>query len=50
VPGLDNTVLATGHNMLGVSLAPVTGQLVASLLLEQSAEIDLSPYSVSRFS
>ena len=32
VPGLLNLVVATGHAMMGVSLGPVSGRLVADLL------------------
>jgi len=31
-PGLDGLVLATGHGMWGLQLAPVTGRIVADLL------------------
>jgi D-amino-acid dehydrogenase len=34
VPGLDGIHLATGHGTLGITLAPLTGELIASLLLE----------------
>jgi D-amino-acid dehydrogenase len=33
VPGLDGVHLATGHATLGITLAPVTGELLAGLLL-----------------
>ncbi len=32
VPGTENLWLATGHAMLGISLAAVTGELVAALI------------------
>jgi D-amino-acid dehydrogenase len=32
VPGVDGLVLATGHGMWGLQLAPVTGRIVADLL------------------
>jgi D-amino-acid dehydrogenase len=34
VPGLDGVHLATGHATLGITLAPLTGELLAGLLLE----------------
>lgn len=49
VPGLANVVLATGHNMLGLSMAPATGRLVAELLSDRPPFLDLSPYRLSRF-
>ncbi|BBJ38930.1 hypothetical protein SSPO_016480 [Streptomyces antimycoticus] len=32
MPGHPRVLLATGHNMLGLMLAPATGRLVAGLL------------------
>ena len=49
VPGLQNACLATGHNMLGLSLAPSTGKLVAELLTGNPTHIDPTPYSPERF-
>jgi D-amino-acid dehydrogenase len=34
VPGFDGLHLATGHAMLGVTLGPLTGQLIAGQLLD----------------
>jgi D-amino-acid dehydrogenase len=42
-------VLATGHNMLGVTLAPITGQVIARLLVDGDAGIDLAPFAPGRF-
>jgi D-amino-acid dehydrogenase len=47
--GHARVVFATGHNMLGVTFAPVTGRLIARLLVEGEAGIDLAPFSPSRF-
>lgn len=44
-----NLFLATGHAMMGLSLGPATGQLVAEMLLGQKTTLDLHPFSVSRF-
>ena len=41
-------VVATGHAMLGVTLAPRTGQLVADLV-EDRQPPELSPFAVERF-
>lgn len=49
VPGLDNALLATGHNMLGLSLAPVTGKLIADLVLERQTDLPLDAVSPTRF-
>ncbi len=32
LPGSSGVILATGHNMLGLMLAPATGRLVTGLL------------------
>ncbi len=40
--GLENLVVATGHGTLGISLAPVTGELVARVVAgEEPAELEL---------
>jgi D-amino-acid dehydrogenase len=49
VPQLDNAVLATGHNMVGVTLAPATGRLVCELLQGETPHLDITPYAISRF-
>jgi D-amino-acid dehydrogenase len=49
VPGRDRIILATGHCMLGLSLGPVTGRLVAQLASGATPEIDLAPLAVRRF-
>jgi D-amino-acid dehydrogenase len=49
-PGLENLIIATGHAMLGVSLGPITGQLVAQLACDQPPALDLAPFRLERFS
>jgi D-amino-acid dehydrogenase len=49
VPSLRNALLATGHNMLGLSLAPSTGRLIAELIRGAQPHIDVTPYCPSRF-
>jgi D-amino-acid dehydrogenase len=49
VPGLANACLATGHNMLGMSLATATGRLIAELIQDRPPHIDPAPYSPARF-
>jgi len=48
-PALENVYLAVGHNMLGLSMAPATGRLIAEMLNGQSPHIDPAPYSAARF-
>lgn len=46
---LKNLIIATGHGMLGLTLAPGTGKTVCDMVLGRPAEIDISPYSLKRF-
>lgn len=48
-PGYKNLSLACGHAMIGISLAPITGQLVSEVLLKQTPSLDLAPLSAARF-
>jgi D-amino-acid dehydrogenase len=48
-PALDNVWIAAGHNMLGLSMAPGTGKLVAELLGRRTPHVDPAPYSATRF-
>ena len=49
VPRVSNALLATGHNMLGLTLAPTTGRLIADLVAERAPHIPVEPYSPARF-
>ncbi len=48
-PALRNVCIAAGHGMLGLSMAPATGKLVAQLLGGEETHVDLAPYRVTRF-
>jgi D-amino-acid dehydrogenase len=48
-PAMKNVLIATGHNMLGLSMGPGTGKLVAEMLSGAEPHIDVRPYSLSRF-
>jgi len=50
VPRLSNALLATGHNMLGLSLAPMTGKAIADLVAERPSDLPLDALSPARFS
>jgi D-amino-acid dehydrogenase len=45
----ENLILATGHAMLGMSLGPVSGKLVAQLAEGLQPDIDLEPLRLERF-
>ena len=47
LPGLEGAYLATGHGMLGVTLAPATAALLAPLVLEGRAAPELAPFDPS---
>jgi len=44
-----NLVVATGHAMMGLSLAPVTGELVGQIIDGESPRFDLRLLAVDRF-
>jgi D-amino-acid dehydrogenase len=46
---LGRTIVATGHAMKGVSLAPITGRLVAQLVAGEQPDVDLAPFDPNRF-
>ena len=49
VPQFRNAILATGHNMLGMTLAPATGKMVADLLAGDTPAVDPKPFAPDRF-
>ena len=48
-PAAGNTVIATGHGMLGLSMATATGRMVAEMLVDQPHTLDPTPYRLERF-
>ena len=48
-PGRKKVFLATGHNMLGLSMATGTGKLVAEMVTGSETHLPLAPYSAERF-
>jgi len=49
VQGLDGFFMAAGHEGDGIALAPITGELMAQMVLDKQLDIDLSPFSPGRF-
>jgi D-amino-acid dehydrogenase len=45
----DNLVIATGHAMMGLSLAPITGKIVGQLVAGERPDHDLALLSPDRF-
>jgi D-amino-acid dehydrogenase len=48
VPGLDGVHLATAHGTLGITLAPLTGDLLAGILLDDAANDLLDAFAPAR--
>jgi D-amino-acid dehydrogenase len=44
-----NIVYAFGHHHLGWTLGAITGKIVSGIVAEEKTNLDLSPYSSSRF-
>jgi D-amino-acid dehydrogenase len=49
VPGHERIFLATGHGRMGITMAPATGTLLASLILDGASPPELEPFRVDRF-
>jgi D-amino-acid dehydrogenase len=45
----ENLCVATGHAMLGVTLAPITGELIAQVLSGEAPSLPLEPLSPDRY-
>ncbi|MEZ4520554.1 MAG: FAD-binding oxidoreductase [Thermomicrobiales bacterium] len=49
LPGRDNLFIATGHQMLGITLAPTTAASLASLMSDETPAVNLTPFDPIRF-
>ncbi len=49
-PSWENVMVAGGHGMLGISLAPATGKLVSQLMTGKAPFMDPAPLRIERFS
>ena len=47
-PALEHVYVATGHGMLGVTLAPATAALLTPLVLEDRSAPELAPFDPGR--
>lgn len=50
LPRLSNGLIAAGHNMLGLTLAPVTGKIITDIVNERQSDLPLDALSPARFS
>lgn len=48
-PNHDNIYFAFGHQHLGLTQAAITGKLISQCINNQPTDIDLKPYSITRF-
>lgn len=48
-PGTDNLIVAVGHQHLGLTLATVSGRIVAALVNGNPPGLNLSPFDPNRF-
>lgn len=48
-PSLDNLVVAAGHATIGMTLGPITGELVAQIVCGETPTFDLHPLRPERF-
>jgi len=46
----DNFYVNGGHQMLGITLAPVSGELMAMMMHDEPTYIDMTPFDPARFS
>uniref|UniRef100_UPI00289CCD8D NAD(P)/FAD-dependent oxidoreductase n=1 Tax=Sphingomonas sp. TaxID=28214 RepID=UPI00289CCD8D len=49
VPGVRGVSYAFGHNHLGLTLAPITGELVAAMLGDATTPVPMEPFALTRF-
>ena len=48
-PNHSNVFIALGHQHLGLTLGAITGKLIGQVMSGQKTDIDISPFSISRF-
>ena len=49
VPVLDGFVMAAGHEGDGIALAPITGEIIADLIVYNKTRFALKEYNLARF-
>ena len=49
IPNYEGAFIATGHGCWGILNGPATGLAMSHLILNQPCDIDLSPFSMTRF-
>ncbi|MFZ2237879.1 MAG: FAD-dependent oxidoreductase, partial [Dokdonella sp.] len=46
---VDNVLYAFGHQHLGLTLAAITGELIAQLAAGEATDVALAPFDLARF-
>ena len=49
LPGTTNVLVAAGHAMLGITLAPATAEAIASVIVGERPTTAITPFRVDRF-
>lgn len=49
LPQARNIIVATGHQHLGLTLGPLTGEIVVKLLTDEKITFDITPFRIDRF-
>lgn len=49
IPRYDNLFVASGHAMMGISLAPSTGAAIAQYMTTGKTDVDIQPFDPGRF-
>ena len=45
----DNIIIASGHGMKGISLAPITGKIVSQIAANKTPDVDITALQLERF-
>ena len=48
-PSRENLIIASGHGMLGLTLATGTGKIVCDMVYGNTPQINIAPFGISRF-
>lgn len=49
VKGLDRFIMAAGHEGDGIAMSPITGKLIAEIIVDGEPSFDITPFSPNRF-
>lgn len=49
-PGYSNVLIGSGHSMMGISLAPATGKILAELHQQKNTSMEIQGFEVGRYS